>query len=289
MKYRDYVDQGLCPSCRKRPPASGHSRCTQCHEKNRGYWQKSYQRKKQERIEAGLCPKCGKHPPAQDRKLCETCLEKSLNYQNQRRKKSKAKGLCLSCGQRPPRKGRTTCEQCRDRMKEHYQETRGQDGICARCGKEIDVPGFASCSSCRQAQTEHVKHSYHKKKDAGLCVDCGISLEENPSPYSETLCPACLKKSRKRRRRSHSKTRYGGNLEKVIERDKGCVVCGREYGVRFNHVVCHHIDGDVSNNAMSNLVMLCRKCHTLVENWVCLSEPQRKVMLAFLNKHYPIK
>jgi 5-methylcytosine-specific restriction endonuclease McrA len=81
-----------------------------------------------------------------------------------------------------------------------------------------------------------------------------------------------------------SRKRYGGNLEQVIERDKGCVICGAPWRNDVTQIVCHHIDEDTSNNDPSNLVMLCRKCHGFVTFFMQCSD--RQAALAFLHKHY---
>jgi hypothetical protein len=49
---------------------------------------------------------------------------------------------------------------------------------------------------------------------------------------------------------------FGGNWDAVVERDKGCVKCGKVVKL---HV--HHKDRDRTNNDMSNLETLCLWCH----------------------------
>lgn len=36
-----------------------------------------------------------------------------------------------------------------------------------------------------------------------------------------------------------------------------CIICGE-----MEEVIVHHVDGDRANNALSNLIPLCRYCHT---------------------------
>lgn len=45
--------------------------------------------------------------------------------------------------------------------------------------------------------------------------------------------------------------------ELVLERDKVCVTCDATTDLH-----CHHIDHDLKNNRVENLVMLCESCHT---------------------------
>jgi hypothetical protein len=49
-----------------------------------------------------------------------------------------------------------------------------------------------------------------------------------------------------------------------------CLVCGmddKEHRKKYNKGICvHHIDGDVDNNELSNLVVLCQTCNSRVEH-----------------------
>jgi 5-methylcytosine-specific restriction endonuclease McrA len=127
-------------------------------------------------------------------------------------------------------------------------------------------------------------------------VQCGSEIDEGTSSFS--LCRICLPASRLRRIKSYSKLRYGGRLEEIIERDRACVICGLPYGTKSLYgakknierqvVVCHHIDGDITHNDPSNLIMLCFRCHSAVEIWKRLSVEHRQNMQEFLLRYYPI-
>ena len=47
--------------------------------------------------------------------------------------------------------------------------------------------------------------------------------------------------------------------------------CGWNWEINFNGrtvpLELHHIDGDASNNKLSNVVLLCPNCHSLTENY----------------------
>jgi 5-methylcytosine-specific restriction endonuclease McrA len=54
-----------------------------------------------------------------------------------------------------------------------------------------------------------------------------------------------------------SKRRYGGNREDVLKRDKyKCRLCGS-----IDYLCVHHIDQDLNNNSVENLITLCQRCH----------------------------
>jgi hypothetical protein len=46
------------------------------------------------------------------------------------------------------------------------------------------------------------------------------------------------------------------HARKMIEKES-CAICGKQ-----NHLDVHHEDGDFRNNAVNNLQVLCRGCHT---------------------------
>jgi len=51
--------------------------------------------------------------------------------------------------------------------------------------------------------------------------------------------------------------RAGGNYFKVLKRDKyQCAICGNK-----DFPMVHHLDGNLQNNKLNNLLTVCRKCH----------------------------
>lgn len=60
------------------------------------------------------------------------------------------------------------------------------------------------------------------------------------------------------------------NLKKHLIAEKGhkCECCGRTEWL--DHPIAlevHHIDGDKTNNDISNLQLLCPNCHAVTDNW----------------------
>ena len=92
------------------------------------------------------------------------------------------------------------------------------------------------------------------------------------SKYYENNRKLVIRNSSKR----HDLIMFGGNKEKVLERDNfECQKCGMNneqhiviYGYRL---IVHHKDGKGKgyknpNNNLDNLITLCRKCHTSLHN-----------------------
>lgn len=58
-------------------------------------------------------------------------------------------------------------------------------------------------------------------------------------------------------RRGKGSAAFKSNRQKLIDRDPHCAKCGNPWEA------CHHIDEDRKNNELSNLELLCSKCHRL--------------------------
>jgi len=76
-----------------------------------------------------------------------------------------------------------------------------------------------------------------------------------------------LEQTRRYKRINKDRGRFGGNRQRVLERDNfECQLCASD-----EQIVIHHIDGTTNrksqknaNNDLSNLITLCRKCHLRV-------------------------
>lgn len=87
--YHSYVDNGVCPTCRRRPVAKGKTRCAMCLYDDAERQRNRYHNKREEvlsriterraRLQAeGKCPNCGKKKPEEWKNvLCPGCTEKN--------------------------------------------------------------------------------------------------------------------------------------------------------------------------------------------------------------------
>ena len=86
--YQQFVDAGICFSCKKRSAKLGFTRCEECIEKRRREYAKKfpdgngeYHKERRERLkEKGLCVNCGK-PATQGNVLCKRCKAKAAESQ----------------------------------------------------------------------------------------------------------------------------------------------------------------------------------------------------------------
>jgi hypothetical protein len=161
---------------------------------------------------------------------------------------------------------------------------RSERGVCPRCGGERDSPPRLTCDAC----AEKVRERNHADKDErtakyrqrrenlkalGLCYLCG----GGPPMPGLSYCSQCSQK----RKNSAYKQAFGtGTRDVVLARDDHrCWVCSKE-----TRLVVHHIDGNghgktAPNNDLTNLVTLCRWCHSRLEFFLWGADVERFVSL----------
>lgn len=131
------------------------------------------------------------------------------------------------------------------------------------------------------------KDCYRKKQKVyklpATCKVCGKVFMTSKSRLAigrgKYCSPKCywvsllvpLEQTRKREANQRNKWRFGGNREKALLRDNHqCKICKTK-----NDLIIHHIDGTgyksvrdfkKINNAIENLLTLCRSCHTKLHN-----------------------
>jgi hypothetical protein len=105
------------------------------------------------------------------------------------------------------------------------------------------------------------------------CKECGI--EFRPAGLKRTFCSRlCLDRYYKREARKNQSyyypTLFSLLTPMILERDANrCIACGVEQkiiqsrnGKSRSNIEVHHIDKDQTNNEPSNLVTLCKRCHS---------------------------
>ena len=154
-----------------------------------------------ERKDRGICVKCGK-VPATHGLLCEPHRErereKSFIYRQRDRRRNRVLGSCVECGILIDQIYQTKyCSSCRDRMREIWRRRayfkKKDRGICVECGKVPARPERASCEECGRKAVAKRNRQIALLKDQGLCVNCG-------EPRGRTLqCDDCRLAKKKRR------------------------------------------------------------------------------------------
>lgn len=173
---------------------------------------------------------------------------------------------------------------------------------CAFCGISFQLKPYwkhnrLTCSDkCRYALTSSklINKEAHtgeiRSRVTRICVQCGAPFTVAPSSRKKLCSQPCkvkyvgkvntgannpnwkevkyIRPTNKRSLRTHIKAR-----------DKVCQDCGSSKSLQV-----HHVDSDPSNNADSNLVLLCKPCHA--DRHAAMGEPQL-VGLILVNRTYP--
>lgn len=140
--------------------------------------------------------------------------------------------------------------------------------FCKECGKEItDKPNNIFCN--RKCAAIYNNKKRIKKY---YCKVCGKIINK-PRNRKNVICFSCFqieKKSLSIEKFNNHKKLSSKTIRKIIIEERGyrCEKCGLESWL--NKVIpldIHHIDGNYNNNNRSNIILLCKNCHALTENY----------------------
>lgn len=180
---------GLCISCGKISPDSGHKKCNHCLEGDKKY----NANRRKSRLENGLCRRCGIRPYMTGKTVCVECRENAIADKKRRRLERKGKCMCIECGV-PVTDGRVHCEQCNQYKLDQSAErikTRKLAGLCATCGSGPPHKKYINCLACHTKKRAEEKSRYLNRVEQGLCVKCGSLQAKNQS----ALCEICTLKT----------------------------------------------------------------------------------------------
>lgn len=74
-----------------------------------------------------------------------------------------------------------------------WRDRKKQQGLCPQCGFNISING-KRCSECHEKIIEYNRRKRQEKYNKGLCVLCG----KNPYDFDKKYCSSCLEKQRDR-------------------------------------------------------------------------------------------
>lgn len=97
-----------------------------------------------------------------------------------------SRGLCDRCGKPKPNDGYVSCFACRQKAKEDYNRKK-QNGLCVDCGKPSDT-GECRCSKCKERNIAFQRENRREAKKSGLCIKCC----KRPVATGYSKCPECL-------------------------------------------------------------------------------------------------
>lgn len=157
---------------------------------------------------------------------------------------------------------------------------------CANCGKKIlKIPaqvklnktGLFFCDRRCKNQAQHEKKLFDKTKILN-CYKCGGSVEADYRA-SKKLCKKCNPPTRPKEKIDFHKVLLGEIIIKYYNsfrkfllktglKQNKCDDCGiSKWRGKPLIVQIHHDDGNIYNNKLENLKMLCPNCHSQTPTW----------------------
>lgn len=148
---------------------------------------------------------------------------------------------------------------------------------CLQCSEEYLVPKHLKSKYC----SERCHNEYQSRHRIDVeCAQCGRFFKKSPTvaKRSKSGLSFCTRKCKDQAQRlgglkEIQPSHYGTGLNRgrlIKQRGHRCEGdgCGvTEWRGEPVALEVHHIDGDNSNHAESNLQLLCTNCHALTPNW----------------------
>ena len=198
-----------------------------------------------------------------------------MNRKKEKTAFSKRKHVCIDCGKRicwqTVKYGQSRCNPCNGKLKQKIKN------CCKGCGKRVSF----YAKRCRDCDNNLKNKTKIEKK----CIDCGKKIY-----YKSIRCGSCSQKGhkvsqqtrinmgkgqKKRLKNPKNHPAYVGELNRsyplkfrkikilIRERDRHtCQLCNKKEKFFDEKLHVHHIDYDIDNCNESNLISLCRSCHT---------------------------
>jgi YHS domain-containing protein len=196
--------------------------------------------------------------------------------------------VCPQCGGEKKSAAASSCQACYDEA--HSEATKVL--VCSQCGtsfartdselRKAEKRGygttgnvFCSTECYRQFRVAQPK----SPKTYGTCQHCGKSITSRHS--TGAFCSRkCYHEHRATLRQSDA---YAGaflSLKSIVaKRDQyQCALCGSP-----KRLETHHIDMDATHNDISNLILLCNRCHSQVHGNPESAQPALQAIVDYRN------
>lgn len=190
--------------------------------------------------------------------------------------------VCVTCGQHfmyssgNPTNSRRYCDTCQPHK---YQmcECTYKVGVCQRCGSTFEYikthkSGYLRkyCDECTlQLKRER---SYNNRVKRGLIKNPGVGSGNANRSGKDNPCYKNGIGTYRRVAQEHCKPR-----------EWKCFYCGVDHSHSIKQkgkklpLLVHHIDGNRNNNDPSNLRIVCKRCHQVIEHDCSKNLPQNTV------------
>ena len=150
--------------------------------------------------------------------------------------------------------------------------------ICDWCKKEFEEKPYRRVYSHKFCSLSCSISWNNKKRARGKvvnCENCGKEIYRIPSYIERNSHHFCSKDCEFEWKRGENHPRYHGGYDSkygrgwkrqrnlAIERDKICKNCGTSENLDVHHIIPFKISKD---NSLSNLIVLCKSCHSSIGN-----------------------
>ena len=151
----------------------------------------------------------------------------------------------------------------------------GVEIICKHCGKKFYEPHCYNYAQFCSMSCYHLHRWGGSRVEARLCVICGAPFNAKKSMTNKTCSGNCAEISRRRNMSGEKSHLWRGGKtapyhsewrerrREARERDGNkCTICGSEDRLQVHHVIPYRYS---KSHDLSNLVTLCRSCHSRAE------------------------
>lgn len=131
---------------------------------------------------------------------------------------------------------------------------------CLNCGRKTDNPRFCSRSCSASFNNKGVRRNGSGKENS--CLNCGkINYKKK---YCNNKCQGEHKSKKNMELVQSDSLAAWSTIKKYLMKHEGICSCCliKDWQGKPITLECDHIDGDITNNRLSNARLLCPNCHS---------------------------
>jgi len=132
---------------------------------------------------------------------------------------------------------------------------------CQCCGSKTNNPRFCSRSCAAKINNLGVRR---RVPTSGHCIVCGKPKFGGRKSFCSRACNSTFIRNEKDKKiESNSQSSWRTIKSFLMRRVGSCQECGiSRWNDKLLSLECDHLDGDISNNCLSNARLLCPNCHS---------------------------